>query len=53
MRRSLLLLSLLAAPAGAVAQQPTVPQGPLTLLQVNWVRWKVPMNDGVTVVVEI
>jgi outer membrane protein len=34
MRRSLLLLSLLAAaPAGVAAQQPTVPQGPLTLLQ--------------------
>ena len=34
MRRSLFVLSLLAAaPAGASAQQPTVPQGPLTLLQ--------------------
>ena len=32
MRRSLLLLPLLAAPAGA-AQQPAVPPGPLTLLQ--------------------
>ena len=34
MRRPLLVLSLLAAPARVVAQQPTVPQGPLTLLQV-------------------
>ncbi len=34
MRRSLLVLSLLAAPAGARAQQPAVPVGPLTLLQV-------------------
>ena len=34
MRRSLFVLSLLAAaPAGVAAQQPTVPQGPLTLLQ--------------------
>ena len=33
MRRSLLVLSLVAVPTGAGAQQPTVPQGPLTLLQ--------------------
>jgi outer membrane protein TolC len=33
MRRLLILLPLLATPAGAAAQQPTVPQGPLTLLQ--------------------
>jgi outer membrane protein len=33
MCRSLLLLPLLAAPAGAAAQQPAVPPGPLTLLQ--------------------
>jgi len=33
MRCSLLVLSLVAVPAGAAAQQPTVPQGPLTLLQ--------------------
>jgi len=33
MRRPLLVLLLLTAPAGAIAQQPTVPQGPVTLLQ--------------------
>jgi outer membrane protein len=33
MRRPLLVISLLLAPAGVAAQQPTVPQGPITLLQ--------------------
>jgi outer membrane protein TolC len=33
MCRSLLLLPLFAVPAGAAAQQPAVPRGPLTLLQ--------------------
>jgi outer membrane protein len=33
MRRLLFLLPLLSAPAGSAAQQPTVPRGPLTLLQ--------------------
>jgi outer membrane protein len=33
MRRPLLVISLLLAPAGIAAQQPTVPQGPITLLQ--------------------
>jgi len=33
MRRPLLVLLLLTAPAGAIGQQPTVPQGPVTLLQ--------------------
>jgi len=33
MRRPLLVLLLLTAPAGAIAQQPTVPQVPVTLLQ--------------------
>jgi outer membrane protein len=33
MRRPLLVMSLLLAPAGVAGQQPTVPQGPITLLQ--------------------
>jgi hypothetical protein len=47
MRRSLLALSLLVAPAGAAAQQPAVPRGPVTLLEaIAFPAWTSPPGSG-------